>query len=128
MYDHLNNNVYNILYDSVINTYLVERCGMHPPTAPQYGLAVHSHNDFFASIAFPSVAELCLRVNQVGKSSVTFEIALFEKGVEAVKSVGEYVHVFVDRHTGRPNPDGMSLALRQGLQRLVVPNSLPSKL
>lgn len=54
---------------------------------------VHSHGDFFGSIAFPAVAELALRVNKLGKSSVTYEVALFERGVEEVKSVGEFIQL-----------------------------------
>ena len=33
-YSHLNNSVYNLLYDTIINKYLVERCGLQPlPTS-----------------------------------------------------------------------------------------------
>ncbi|KAK3316657.1 HotDog domain-containing protein [Apodospora peruviana] len=120
MYDHMNNSVYNFLFDSVINTYLIQHCGLHPPTSRQYGMVVHSHTDYFASISFPACAELALRVNRIGNSSVAYEIALFEKGVDAVRAVGEFVHVFVDRETGRPTPQGMATALREGLQRILV--------
>lgn len=120
MYDHMNNSIYNHLFDSVVNTYLSTRCAIHAPTSPQYGLVVHTHTDFFSSIAFPAVAELCLRVNKLGKSSVTYEIALFEKGREEVKAVGELVHVFVERETGRPGVKGMGGALRKGLEGLCV--------
>lgn len=81
---------------------------------------MHSHNDYFDSISFPAVAELALRVNKLGKSSVTYEIALFEKGVEKVKSVGEFVQVFVDRTTGRPSASGMNETMRRGLERIYV--------
>lgn len=81
---------------------------------------VHSHNDYFSSIAFPAVAELALRVNKLGKSSVTYEVALFEQGCDEVKSVGEFVHVFVDRATGRPNASGMDSTMRRGLERILV--------
>jgi acyl-CoA thioester hydrolase len=83
-------------------------------------MVVHSHNDYFSSISFPSVAELALRVNKIGKSSVRYEIALFEKGVEKVKSVGEFVQVFVERRTGRPCPTGMNDEMRNGLSKLLV--------
>lgn len=83
-------------------------------------LAVHSHSEYFDSISFPAVAELALRVNKLGKSSVTYEIALFEKGVDKVKSVGEFVHVFVDRTTSRPSVNGMNDEMRRGLERLLV--------
>ncbi|AEO59211.1 hypothetical protein MYCTH_2307300 [Thermothelomyces thermophilus ATCC 42464] len=120
MYHHMNNSIYNFLYDSVINTYLIEHCGLNPQSSPQYGMVVHSHNDYFSSISFPSRAELALRVNRIGNSSVTYEIALFEHGKEAVKSVGEFVQVFVDRDTARPNPKGMDPKMRQGLERILV--------
>ncbi|KAL2022034.1 hypothetical protein VTK56DRAFT_6274 [Thermocarpiscus australiensis] len=127
MYDHMNNSIYNFLYDSVVNTYLIEHCGLDPPSSPQYGMVVHSHNDYFASISFPAVAELALRVNRIGNSSVTYEIALFEKGRDAARAVGEFVQVFVDRETGRPNPKGMNSELRRGLERILV-QSRPSKI
>ncbi|KAK4126658.1 Thioesterase/thiol ester dehydrase-isomerase [Parathielavia appendiculata] len=128
MYDHMNNSIYNFLYDSVINTYLIEHCGLHPPTSPQYGMVVHSHNDYFASISFPACAELALRVNRIGNSSVTYEIALFEKGQDAVRSVGEFVQVFVDRDTARPSAKGMNHELRRGLERILVAQNRQSKI
>ncbi|KAH8884212.1 thioesterase superfamily protein-like protein, partial [Thozetella sp. PMI_491] len=112
MYFHMNNSIYNFLYDSVINAYLIQHCQLDPRKSHQYGLVVHSENDYFGSIAFPAVAELALRVNRLGASSVTYEIALFEKDVDAVRSVGQFVHVFVDRDTGRPSLKGMEGSLR----------------
>ena len=38
MYSHMNNSVYNILYDSIINTYLIENCGLRPSSSAQYGM------------------------------------------------------------------------------------------
>lgn len=81
---------------------------------------MHSHNDYFSFISFPVVAELAMRVNKLGKSSVTYEVALFEKGIDEVKSVGEFVHVFVDRATGRPGARGMNEMMRCGLERIRV--------
>lgn len=117
-----------IRFDSIINAYLIEQCNLHPPSSDMYGLAVHSHTDYFASIAYPAVAELALRVNKLGKSSVTYEVAVFEKGVDEVKAVGEFIHVFVERATGRPSKSGMNGALRQGLQKLLVQPDNKSKL
>lgn len=40
----MNNSVYNFLYDSVVNTYLMQHCGLRPKDGDQYGLvgkAVH---------------------------------------------------------------------------------------
>ncbi|KAI3529909.1 thioesterase superfamily protein [Colletotrichum filicis] len=128
MYQHMNNSVYNFLYDSVVNAYLIEHCGLSPLRSDQYGLVVHSHSDYFASIAYPAVAQLALRVNKLGKSSVTYEIALFEKGVDEVRAVGEFTHVFVERSTGRPTASGMEDEMRRGLQRLLMVGGRGNKL
>lgn len=98
--------------------------GIRPVTdSNRYGLVVHSHGDFFGSIAFPAVADLALRVNKLGNTSVTYEIGLFERGVEEVKSVGELIHVFVDRETGRPAASGMNANIKEGLKRILVTQS-----
>jgi acyl-CoA thioester hydrolase len=51
---------------------------------------------------------------------VTYEVALFEQGVEEVKTVGEVVHVFVDRESGRPAGMGMNEKLKTGLEKLLI--------
>jgi acyl-CoA thioester hydrolase len=107
-------------FDSVVNTYLIKHCALHPPTSAQIGLVVHSHCDYFAPVEFPAVVDLALRVNKLGKSSVTYEIGVFERGQDEVKAVGEFIHVFVDRENRRPGASGMSDELKSGLQKLVV--------
>ena len=106
-------------FDSVINAYLIEHCGLHPPDSKQIGLVVHSHCDFLGSVAFPSVVDLALRVTRLGNASVTYEIGVFDSKAEDVKAVGSFTHVFVDRETNRPNPEGMPSTIKAGLQRIV---------
>ncbi|KAK7516308.1 HotDog domain-containing protein [Phyllosticta citriasiana] len=121
MYDHMNNSNYYFLFDSIVNAYLVAHCTLQPPRSPHIGLVVHSHCDYFAPLGFPAVAELGLRVNRLGKSSVTYEIGVFERGEHEVRAVGEFVHVFVERESGRPGKMGMGDDLRRGLERIVAP-------
>ena len=118
MYHHLNNSVYYYLFDSVVNTYLINHCSLRPPTSSQIGLVVHSHCDYFAPTEFPAVIDLALRVNKLGTSSVTYEIGVFERGQDEVKAVGEFVHVFVDRESRKPSKAGMATELRDGLQKI----------
>ena len=60
-----------------------------------------------------------LRVAQLGRSSVRYEIGLFREGAETPAAEGWFVHVFVDRGTRRPHaiPD----ALRAAMERLQRP-------
>lgn len=106
----------------------MEHCGLEPSKSDQYGLVVHSHGDYFAPISFPTVAELGLRVNKLGNTSVTYEIGLFAKGVAEIKAVGEFIHVFIDRGTGRPATSGMNRRLREGLEKICVTASPDSKM
>lgn len=81
---------------------------------------MHSQNNYFAPVSYPSVTELGLRVNHLGKSSVRYEVGVFEQGVEAVKAVCELTHVFVGRDTGRPSKNGMDDSLKEALERIVA--------
>jgi acyl-CoA thioester hydrolase len=105
--------------DSIINAYLIEHCCLRPPISPQIGLVVHSHCDFFGSVGFPSVVDLGLRVKNLGKSSVAYEVGVFERGQDDVRAVGGFTHVFVERDTNRPAATGMSTEIRSGLERVL---------
>ena len=70
-------------------------------------------------MAFPAIVDLALRVNKLGKSSVTYEIGVFEGRKEDVRAVGGFTHVFVDREKNRPAAKGMSEELRRGLERIL---------
>jgi len=126
MYAHMNNSVYSFLFDSIINAYLIAHCGLTPASttpsasASQVGLVVSSYCDYFGSVAFPAVLELGLRVMKLGKSSVLYEVGVFEQGVEQVKAVGGYVHVFVAREGMKPEKAGMRDEVRRGVERLLV--------
>ncbi|KAL9128931.1 MAG: hypothetical protein Q9217_002485 [Psora testacea] len=114
-----NDIVYSFLFDSIINAYLIEHCGRNPPTSDQIGLVISSQCNFFSSVGFPKVLDLGLRVNKLGRSSVTYEVGVFERGGEDVKAVGGYTHVFVDRISNRSATNGMTEEVRRGLSRLL---------
>ena len=116
----MNNSVYYFLMDSIVNAYLMTNCALDPPTSDMIGLVVHSHCDYLSPVGFPALVDVGLRVNKLGKSSVTYEIGVFERGVEHAKAVGEFVHVFVDRESRRPRTEGMPQSMREGLGRLAI--------
>ena len=118
VYHHLNNSVYAFLIDSVVNAYLIESCDLKPATSEQIGLVVSSYCDFFGSVAYPAVVDLGLRVLKIGKSSVLYEVGIFEQGQDAVKAVGGFIHVFVEQNGRRPAKDGMDRQTRQGLEQI----------
>ncbi|KAI9064944.1 thioesterase [Trametes sanguinea] len=120
-YAHVNNSVYYHLFDSVVNTYLIQHAHLEPTTSSLIGLVVSSFCHFFSPVSFPAVLDLGLRVTKLGSSSVTYEVAVFEQGSERPSAVGGYTHVFVDRVTRRSAP--IAPDTRAGLARLASPTS-----
>lgn len=70
-------------------------------------------------MAFPSVLDLGLRVNKLGKASVTYEVGVFDQDAEDVRAVGSFTHVFVDRENHRPAVEGMPPTFRAGLRKIL---------
>ncbi|KWU44516.1 hypothetical protein RHOSPDRAFT_33844 [Rhodotorula sp. JG-1b] len=82
-YSHANNVVYSLYFDSITNFYLINHVPRPTPTSPPpLGLIVSSSTAYASSVAYPSPVIAALGVSSLGKSSVTWRIALFE---------GEYV-------------------------------------
>jgi len=199
-YSHINNSVYSLLYDSIINKYLVEHCGLQPGdtsstatsslsprknhqnspetipplvynqgVTPSFsphpeaqhnskppssfvppleaeklphaesevqispidviGLVVSSWSTFHRPLSFPSRLLLGMRVTNLGRSSVSYEVGVFGPLLEAplrsghsgsqlesesVAAVGGFTHVFVDKEKRRPIK-GLPRPLLEGL-------------
>lgn len=124
----MNNTVYGMLFDSIINDYLIKFCGREPPVSAENGIVVTSHCDFFGSVSYPNMIDCGMRVNKLGKTSVEYEVGIFERGHEEVRAVGGFMHVFVDRDSNRPMKEGMSKPIRDALAKLLVDDSAKAKL
>jgi len=118
-YSHMNNSIYYHLFDSIVNTYLIEECGQNPQASPLIGLVVSSYAQFFAPVGFPQVLDLGLRVNKLGSSSVTYEVGVFEQEKDNPAAVGGYTHVFVGADSRKSTP--MAAPTRDGLAKLHRP-------
>ncbi|KAL5335386.1 HotDog domain-containing protein [Aspergillus crustosus] len=139
MYAHLNNTIYAQLFDSIINHYLITDCGMDPFSynnspdsdsstantnkvnpSQQVAIMVNSYCDYFASVSYPDILDLGLRVNKLGSTSVVYEVGVFKQGEDDVKVVGGYTHVWCERGAMRPAKGGMEKGIRKALGRLIV--------
>lgn len=117
-YGHVNNVVYYSWFDTAVNRYLIEAGALDIQTSPVIGLVVETHCNYFASLAFPEAVEAGLRVAQLGRSSVRYEVGLFARGAPTSAAGGHFVHVYVDRATRRPVE--LPAPLRAALQPLVA--------
>ena len=115
VYGHLNNVVYYSLFDTAVNSLLIEAGALDLHAGGVIGLVVETHCNFFESLAFPQRIEAGVRVAHQGRSSVRYEIGLFAEGAATCAARGHFVHVYVERDSRRPVaalPDAYLHALR----------------
>lgn len=102
IYGHVNNVVYYGFFDTAVNNYLIQQGGLDIQDGDIVGFVVSSACDYFASIAYPDLIEVGLRVAKLGNSSVQYELAIFRGGEQEASAAGRFVHVFVERASNRP--------------------------
>ncbi|MBD3736080.1 MAG: acyl-CoA thioesterase [Pseudomonas balearica] len=104
IYGHVNNVTYYGFFDTAVNTYLIQQGGLDIHGGEVVGFVVSSSCDYFASISFPDLIEVGVRVARLGNSSVQYELAIFRQGEREACAAGRFVHVFVRRADNRPTP------------------------
>jgi len=119
IYGHVNNVVYYSYFDTVVNTYLIERGALDIAKSPVIGLAVESLCTFRKELTYPETIDAGLRVGRLGNTSVRYEIGLFRQGEDDPAATGYFVHVYVDRASRKPVP------LPDALRRVLAPLAAP---
>lgn len=117
VYGHVNNVVYYSFFDTAVNRYLIEAGALDIHHGAVIGLVVETRCNYFAPIEFPQIVEAGLRVAELGRSSVRYEVGLFAAGAPTTAAHGHFIHVYVDRATRRPVP--LPEPLKQALQVLL---------
>lgn len=121
IYGHVNNVTYYSYFDTAVNRYLIEAGVLDIHAGDVIGLVIETHCNYFAPLAFPRNVEAGIRVAHIGKSSVRYEIGLFEEGEPQSAASGHFVHVYVDRATRRPTE--LPETFVRALQALQLPES-----
>lgn len=115
LYGHVNNVVYYSFFDTAVNAHLIDAGALDIHAGAVIGLVVETYCNYFAPLAFPGDVDAGLRVAQVGRSSVRYEVGLFAADEPLGAAAGHFVHVYVDRESRRPVaalPDALHAALR----------------
>lgn len=118
VYGHVNNVTYYSYFDTVVNGYLIEQGALDIARSEVIGLVVETKCNFFSPLAFPDRVTAGLRVAHVGRSSVRYEIGIFRGDDEMAAAQGHFVHVYVDRASGKPV--ALPESLKEALAGLVV--------
>ncbi len=104
VYGHVNNVVYYSWFDTAVNAWLIEQGALDIHAGDTVGLVVNTGCHYFAPLAFPQTVEAGVRVAQLGRSSVRYEVGLFAQGAPMTAACGHFVHVYVDKTTRKPVP------------------------
>lgn len=118
VYGHMNNVVYFELFDSAINTFLIEKKLLDIDKSTNIGLVVDNKCTYFSSVKFPDALDVGIRTSNIGRTSVTYEIGIFSKTEEMTAAMGTFTHVYVDRKTNIPSP--LSEEMRHALESLQI--------
>lgn len=115
MYGHLNNAMCYQLFDTAINSWIIEQSRIDPVATPALGVVVESSCRYFEQLQFPEPLEVGIRVARLGRTSIIYDLGIFPAELpetSAIAARGRWVHVYVDRETRRP------VAIPAGLRRL----------
>jgi acyl-CoA thioester hydrolase len=115
-YGHVNNVVYYSYCGSAITAFLVEQGTLDIARSPVIGLIVNSGCDYFASMGFPDVITVGMKISRLGTSSARYELALFRNDEQLASAATHVVYVYVDRASNRSVP--IPPTVRRALARL----------
>jgi acyl-CoA thioester hydrolase len=118
LYGHVNNVRYYEFFDTVINKYLIEAGGLDIHGGAVVGYAAESFCRYHRPLAYPDVVDAGMRVGHLGRSSVRYEIGLYRAGDALPAATGHFVHVFVERASGKSV--AIPERIRAALERLRV--------
>lgn len=117
-YGHMNNAVYGEYFDTAVNQTLIEAGVLDLERSEVIGLVVQSFAHYFEPVTCPGNVVVGVRVAHIGRSSVSYEFAMFRDGEEQAVAQGGFTHVYVDRKTRRPVD--LPMPLRDVLTGLAV--------
>ena len=104
IYGHLNNTVHYRIFDTVINSFLLEQGILDFRDGEQVFLIIETGCQYFAELAYPDKIDAGYRVAHLGTSSVRYEIGLFRQGEVSAAAAGHFVHVNVNKKSRAPQP------------------------
>jgi len=103
-FGHLNNTVYYSAMDTTITGWLLGQEDLGLLDGGFMPVVVRSSCTYRQSVSYPDVLEVGLRSTEVGRSSMTYDLGIFRQADGALVARGSWVHVAVDRASGRPAP------------------------
>ncbi|MBB5914867.1 acyl-CoA thioester hydrolase [Nocardia transvalensis] len=124
-YGHVNNVTYYSYFDTAVNAWLMHATGTDIRELPAIGVVVQTSCHFRGSLSFPDQLRVGLRVSRLGRTSITYDLAIFREDGDDLElaATGEFVHVYVDNDTRKPVD--IPAVIRTAAEALVPAENLP---
>lgn len=116
-FGHLNDTAHCAAVDTTVTSWLLTEGGLDPrdPAGGVIVVARASSCEHEASVSYPDVLDVGLRAERVGTTSIARGFRLRRAGDGLPVARGTFVHVFVDRASGRPVPAALRARVEQRL-------------
>ncbi|WP_339678126.1 thioesterase family protein [uncultured Zhongshania sp.] len=102
VYQHVNNVVYYSFFDTAVNQHLINSGVLDIANSSAIGLVIETQCRYYSAVSFPDLIVVGIKVEHLGNSSVRYQTAIFRNDETTASAVGNFVHVYVDRHTNKP--------------------------
>jgi acyl-CoA thioester hydrolase len=115
VFQHVNNVHYFSYFDTAVTYYEMTEKVVGLLDGPTHCVVAEVACRYHSSVAFPDLITVGIRVAQIGRSSVRYELAVFRNEDDIAAAEGHFVHVFVERGSQRPVPipEGSRALLRR---------------
>lgn len=104
VFQHVNNVNYFSYFDTAVTYYEMKEKVVGLLDGPVHCVVAEVSCRYHSSVAFPDLITVGIRVANIGRSSVRYELAVFRNEEDAAAAEGHFVHVFVERGSQRPVP------------------------
>jgi len=104
VFRHVNNVNYFSFFDTAVTYWELAEGGVDLVDGDIHFVVAEVQCRYHASVAFPDLITVGLRVARLGTSSVRYELAIFRNDEDVASAEGYFVHVFVARGAQRPVP------------------------
>jgi len=101
-YGHINNAHYYSFFDTAVDGFLLTYNLRKYFIEERQTLVVASECRYFKQVSAPGWIHVGVRVGKVGKSSITYEVAVFTDDHEDAAAQGLFIHVCTNRESQRP--------------------------
>ncbi len=96
VYGHMNNTIFYEFADSIVNHWLNVSGALKVPNDSIRGLVVHTRCDYFSQLAYPDDVICGLKIADIGKTSVKYDIGLFKSDQFYCAAQILFIHAYVD--------------------------------